>query len=457
MDLNNDHILDIVMGAGGQEDNYSNTAVIALDGATGAVLWSIPGNNQYVGSAVFKDITNDNIPDVFIGGRWAQLTAINGATGHIIWTFFPQRTQPDAADSGWYNFTTPQWVPDQDGDNIEDLLVANGGNSKATPFDPNRPAGQLLVISSASSKIIAKATVPDRKETYMSVVCVKDKKGKLSVLFGTGGETIGGHLYKTTLQDIMRGDISGANILASSNTKGFVASPVLTDITGDGVTDVIINAVDSRMLAIDGATDSLLWQVYLPRTEAYTIPAVGYFNGDSTPDFFSNFAIGTFPKLNYSIRFMVDGKTGAIAYQDTIPAFQYASPVTADFNGDGIDEVVINQSALKRTQFENHYYSYLTVFDFKNNKTYPLGDTLQATNLASTPWVGDLDNDNEFDIIYNAVEYNSTRFDLQKPNGLHIGCYKTGIPILKKAVWGAYMGSNYTGLFVAAPFTHKQQ
>lgn len=78
VDLNNDGIVDIVMGAGGQEEHYTDTALIALDGATGKLLWNLPAENQNVGSAVFQDINNDGTPDVFIGGRWAQLTAING-------------------------------------------------------------------------------------------------------------------------------------------------------------------------------------------------------------------------------------------------------------------------------------------------------------------------------------------------------------------------------------------
>ena len=142
---------------------------------------------------------------------------------------------------------------------------------------------------------------------------------------------------------------------------------------------------------------------------------------------------------------MVDGKTGKIVYEDTIPAFQYASPVAADINGDGYDEAIVNQSAVKRKQFEDVYYSYLLAFDFKNNKNYPLGDTLPATNLASTPWIGDLDNDGEFDIIYAAVKYQDIKFDLEKPLGLWIGRLRTGIRIQKPVMWGAFMGSRYDG------------
>jgi outer membrane protein assembly factor BamB len=447
VDLNNDHIPDIILGAGGKEEIHSDSGVIALDGATGRMLWAVPGSNQYVGSAVFMDINHDHIPDVFIGGRWAQLTAINGADGKPIWNFFPERKKPDGSDGGWYNFTTPQFVPDQDADSLPDLLIANGGDAHAEPFNPKRPAGRLLVLSSASGKILANVQVPDGKETYMSVVCEELPDHTVMVLFGTGGETLAGHLYKTTLQKIMQGNISDATVLATSNEKGFVASPVLADINKDGIKDIVANAVDGRMLAIDGKTDSLLWQVSFPGTEAYTIPAPGFYTGDSIPDFFSNFAIGIFPRLTYSIRFMVDGKTGEVMYQDTIPAFQYASAVSADINGDGYDEVIVNQSALKRKQFEDVYYSYLMAFDFNNHRLIPLGDTLQATNLASTPWIGDLDGDNQLDIIYGAVSFQGISFDLQRPQGLYIGCRKTNIHITKPVVWGAFMGSNYQGIF----------
>lgn len=442
VDLNNDKILDIVIGAGGKEEVFCDSAVIALDGATGKRLWAIPGVNQFVGSAVFIDINNDNIQDVFIGGRWAQLVAINGADGKIAWSFFSERKKPDGSDGGWYNFTTPQVIPDQDADGISDIIIANGGDARAAPSDVNRPAGRLLVLSSKTGKILANVVVPDGKETYMSVVCEGN-----AVYFGTGGETIGGHLYRTTLADIMKGDISQAKALATGEKKGFVSSPVLADINGDGVRDIIDNTADGKMLVINGATDSLIWQLQFPGTEAYTMPAIGYFNRDSIPDVFANFAIGTFPELQYSIRFMVDGKTGKIQYQDTIPAFQYASAVAADLNGDGFGEVIVNQSALKKTQFENQFYSEIVVFDFINNTRTTPGPKLPATNLASTPFIGDLDHDNKFDIVYCAVQYPNAAYELSLPIGLYIHRFATGKEIKTPVRWGAFMGSDHTGLF----------
>ena len=202
-DLNNDGISDVIIGAGSKEDQHADTAVIALDGKTGQVLWTISGRNQYVGSAVLQDITGDGVPDVFIGGRWAEFSAINGATGGIIWSFFPERTNPDPSYAGWYNFTSASIIEDCDSDGFGDLLVTNGGDSKAAPGDTVRPPGKILILSSASGKVISSVTVPDNREIYMPAICNFDSVNNITnVYFATGGETIGGHLYRTTLDAI---------------------------------------------------------------------------------------------------------------------------------------------------------------------------------------------------------------------------------------------------------------
>ncbi len=61
-----------------KEGRHSDSSVIALDGKNGKLLWNVPGENQFVGSAVFIDINKDGTNDIIIGGRSAELTAING-------------------------------------------------------------------------------------------------------------------------------------------------------------------------------------------------------------------------------------------------------------------------------------------------------------------------------------------------------------------------------------------
>ena len=99
-DINNDGVLDIVIG-GGKDGESSSFGIMAIDGGTGNLLWSVPSRNEVFGSAVFQDVTSDGIEDVFITGREAQFYALNGSDGSLIWDFFPFGTNP--ADSGWYN------------------------------------------------------------------------------------------------------------------------------------------------------------------------------------------------------------------------------------------------------------------------------------------------------------------------------------------------------------------
>ena len=108
-----------------------------------------------VGSPVFMDITSDCTPDVFIGGRSAILMAIDGSNGDVIWQYISYTPEMDLInDTSYLNFYTPQFVDDIDADGFEDLLVSFGGFFKAGTGDPERPSGQLMLISSRSGKVL---------------------------------------------------------------------------------------------------------------------------------------------------------------------------------------------------------------------------------------------------------------------------------------------------------------
>ena len=64
-------------------------------------------------------------------------------------------------DSGLYNFYSPQIISDVDNDGYPDLLVSNGGDHAAPAWQTNRPPGHLMVISSLTGQLIAKAVSPD--------------------------------------------------------------------------------------------------------------------------------------------------------------------------------------------------------------------------------------------------------------------------------------------------------
>ncbi|WP_172805259.1 FG-GAP repeat domain-containing protein [Aquiflexum balticum] len=68
-DLNGDGILDLVVGMGRIEFQASDTAIVALDGKSGDIIWKRPAIDQIYGSATLLDINKDGVEDVLIGGR----------------------------------------------------------------------------------------------------------------------------------------------------------------------------------------------------------------------------------------------------------------------------------------------------------------------------------------------------------------------------------------------------
>lgn len=116
-DLNGDGVGDVILGAGREEFQACDSAIIALDGKTGQLLWTLPAKDQVFGSAALKDIDGDGIPDVIISGRSSELQAVSGKTGNLLWKF----KSPDKSKKlqKWFNFYNPQFVPDQDNDGLE--------------------------------------------------------------------------------------------------------------------------------------------------------------------------------------------------------------------------------------------------------------------------------------------------------------------------------------------------
>lgn len=452
-DLNQDGTLDIVMGAGKNEFEVSDQGIVALNGKSGQVLWQQEAPDQVYGSATLYDITQDSVEDVFIGGRSPHLKALNGKTGKVIWEYKYQFDQDPILHFARFNFYNLALIPDQNNDGLQDLLTINGGNAKAQPNSTNdRFPGVLMVIDAKTGHVLAADTMPDGRESYMSPVCFKQPNSpEWNILFGTGGETIDGNLYLAKLSDLMQRKLTRAQVIASEKGHGFIAPPVVVDITDDGMLDIIAISHGSTVFALNGQNQKLIWQQQIPGTESSNSFAVGYFTDDDTPDFFTFVSKGAWPNNTGTRQMMLDGKNGSIAYQNALGCSGFSSPVVYDLNHDGQDEVLIsineydcNRSLLKQTSFpiENK----LLAIDFKKNAINPIDQTKGFKNIFSTPWLGDLDQDGYLDIVH-CQYYNHS--DLLSFLGMRVKRIDTPIKIKEKPVWGSYMGSNGSGVFTA--------
>lgn len=243
-DLNSDGVGDIILGGGRLEFEKCDTAMFALDGNTGEMLWNVDAVDQIYGSAGFLDIDKDGVLDPILNGRSSELKAINGKTGAVIWAFDTIRHSNNGVKR-WFNFYNPQFIDDIDGDGLDDIIISNGGDVMVEAYDENRAPGRIVIISSKDGDLLAEAGTPDNREIYQSIVVERNTNDPRNsrLLFGTGGETIDGSFFVGTVGMVLDGDLSQAKQLAVGEGKGFIGPPSLVDLNEDGVLDVVALSV----------------------------------------------------------------------------------------------------------------------------------------------------------------------------------------------------------------------
>ncbi len=134
-------------------------------------------------------------------------------------------------------------IEDLSGDGIGDLLVENGGDVLAEPFDTNRPPGYLLIIDAANGSVLHKAEMPDGKEIYMSAIANDINgdsypEGILSVNFflpnAAGQKNIHNSLLAYDFKN--RGKFALAPPQVGSNVE---STPWVEDMDNNGLMDIV--------------------------------------------------------------------------------------------------------------------------------------------------------------------------------------------------------------------------
>ncbi|PVD27593.1 hypothetical protein C0Q70_12757 [Pomacea canaliculata] len=351
VDVNQDGVLDVILGFATGVDGYSippivcdiyfngtypcHGGLLALEGATGRELWRHYTQHELFAVTCNVDFDNDGVLDCLGAGRAGAMQAISGRSGTMLWDFVPQEAKIEIM--GVY---TPQMVPDLDGDHVPDVIVAHGGDPLQDPGSPYRLSGRLLVMSGRTGRVLRWVGVPDNKETYYSPQVYLQSDGTPMVLFGTGGETHGGSLWVISVDHLLKGQIMKARALYTDTFKGVMTPPVLLDLTGDGVRDIIISPFNSTVVAIDGASYEIIWNITFPQSETYSTPAPGFYNDDDIPDFMVNFAYGPgFPVYYHAQTTVLDGRTGQqlLDHPIQMSVGAQASPLTVSMEGKGHD------------------------------------------------------------------------------------------------------------------------
>lgn len=389
-DLDGDGVPDIVFGTGvdrvqenGGQWTFASEPevsgrVVAVSGATNEVLWKVPNPRDAFTTPRFVELSGDGVPDVVMGGREGSFGAFDGTDGSVLWRVAPSDV---ASTPVPYNFTTPDPIGDVDDDGVPDLVAVYGGNALRQPGEPRDP-GFLAVVSGREGRVLAVHASPDGAEMYSSPVAYERPDGSLWVIFGTGGETHPGAEYRVPVTSLLDGTFQEAlERLVPPEAKGVIAPPTLIDLTGDGELDIVVSTFDGRLVALNGATGTTLWEERGENEEAYHPPAVARIAADGRPGFVLSRGIGVFPNYVGSVHRVLDGADGHVLFEYTEGDYPAGAPLAVDLTGDGVDEPIFFT-----VRFPSGQGARIHILD-------AVADTLithdLATNFWSTPAVAD--------------------------------------------------------------------
>jgi len=453
-DLNNDGVKDIVIGAGKAELDSTPLGILALDGLTGESLWEKSTTAQIVGSATFTDITDDGIADVFIGGRDRILKAINGSTGDIIWQYNASKTENEVLRHAVFNFYNSTLIDDVNDNGYPELLTINGGNWEAKPGETiERYPAVLMLIDAKDGRVIAADTMPDGKESYMSPIAYQQSGSEATnIIIGTGGETIGGSIYLTSLDDLLNNKLDKALQVITEKDHGYIAPPIVADLNDDGVLDITIASHSATITAIDGENRAQLWQHSLDGYECSSSFAVGQFTSDEIPDIVTVVSKGVWPDYSDGLLVVINGATGEVEYQESLGCFSLTTPVVYDLNDDGLDEVIMSINKydcdiefINDIKGTDDIANIMIALDLKSGTVQEIDKSPRFRNIYGSPWIGDLDDDGYLDIVYGQ-NYDSR--DLFKVGGMRIKRISSSIKMSDENVaWGEYMGKSGKGIY----------
>ncbi len=195
---------------------------------------------------------------------------------------------------------------DIDGDGADEILVGSYNKIMAYKGD-----GTLLW----SKNLIGTAIYPP-------TVAPIDESGTLGIVQVTGGIPNNGRVY---YMDAYGNDHPGWPV--SFSNHWILCSPVLADVTGDGIKEIIVQTRTSDNLHVLNTAAEVLWTVSLGGTPAFT-PSVADIDNDSNMEIIACNSSGVL------YAFDKDGnhKPGFPVPSDNY-SFSYQSPILVDLDG----------------------------------------------------------------------------------------------------------------------------
>ena len=368
-------------------DQPDKSYLIALDAITGSLVWQSAMGGASYSYPYCVDVNGDGVEDLLVGGRTMDVAALSGVDGERLWSL--AQTYPDEFPGNDSSGNTSSVA----GASIEaqTLFVSAGGGNSHAP-------GRLLALRPDGS-LLQTWFEPANQLVYSSPAVVRLFTGELLVAIGSGGEKSPGRLHWLQFDESTDRFSYRAGIASACLEGGFIASPMWGDLTGDALPELVgtdfcggVHAV-----SIDG---SRLWSYADEVLYGTANPLLADLTGDGTFD-----VVAAFHSFNFSIPetwervtsavVVLHGLTGDLLWRTELSTILFASPISADFDLDGVEDVWLVGTGLPNQESE---------FTVLSGTSGELLYTKVGGGGFGTPVLGDFDRNGSIDVLFTEME-----------------------------------------------------
>jgi hypothetical protein len=348
--VNEDDVPDVVVGFGTGADGYDIPdfvcdiyfegqkpclgGILALDGKTGIEIWRLWTKHEIFALTCQADLDKDGVTDCLAGGRAGVFLAVSLKEGKELWSFGEHAILSDLM-----SVYAAQFIEDIDNDGVQDVLAVHGGDALADPNPQEHMFGRLILFSGQTGRLLQWMPTPDGRESYYPPQVTTGPDGRQIIIMGTGSSKRGGALYAKSLLDLYRKNVTNIRMIYKDEEQGILNPAALVDINRDGVHDIILASMNSRILAFDGLTFAPIWNTTIAGHQSASSLAVGLWDNDDIPDVLVKYNYGEeFPVYEYEKTVVLSGLNGSIisdAGVNSIPA--QSTPLAISMEGQGND------------------------------------------------------------------------------------------------------------------------
>lgn len=292
-DLTRNREADVVVGTYGGN-------VLALDGR-GQVLWRAANLElgSIVNRPVLHDVNGDGVPDVIVPTESQGLVALDGARGWKLW---------DTAEMFQAAVVSSPLAVDVNRDGITDFIGITD-------------RGQLVAVSSQDGRVWQLWQVQVPAVLYASPAFARIDRG--------------GVIIAATRSGLVAVQADSGRVAWQKSLPGeFFASPVVADLTGDRVPEVVVVGQNGQMHVLNASNGDEIWSANLG-TAVRASPALFDFTGNGLPDVLILGADGSLRVL-HGVRGREELRVRITGADEFV-----ASPLLADMTGDGLLEVIV--------------------------------------------------------------------------------------------------------------------